>query len=174
MLMLNNFSGFGVAPAGGTVQTLVDRTIGTRIGNMTGAGGLAAAFDGTTAQSSGNCAVIISGDRTIGYCGKDWGASVTKIISGFIAYGPSDYGIDQLYTGSSTIDLEGSTDNFSSSIVSLGTISFTDGAAVVVTKLTGLTATTAYRYHRVKITSSSPTTSTDNKSLAELQFYEEL
>ena len=173
MLMINNLIGFG-ASASEVVQTLVDRTIGTRIGNMTQVGGLAAAFDGTTAQSSGNCAAIISGDRTIGYCGKDWGASVTKIISGFIAYGPSDYGICQLWTGSSTIDLEGSTDNFSSSIVSLGTISFTDGAAVVVTKLTGLTATTAYRYHRVKITSSDPSTSVDNKTLAELVFYEDI
>ena len=176
MLMLNNFSGFGVAPAaaGGTVQTLVDRTTGTTIGNMTTYGGLAAAFDGTTSQAMASSCSINAGDRTTGYVGKDWGSGNTKLISGIRVYGPSDNSIDQLHSGTSTIELQGSTDNFSSSIVSLWANNFTDGSALVLTYLSGFTVTTAYRYHRIKVTSSSGSTATDNKSVAELQFYEEL
>ena len=41
MLMVNQLIGFGV---GGDWEVLVDRTLGTNIGNMTAVGGLAAAW----------------------------------------------------------------------------------------------------------------------------------
>lgn len=157
------------------VQTMIPAgTYSALIGNMTSGSGLAAAFNGVTSANAAASASIVSGDRTTGYCGKDWGSGVTKTLTGFRAYACTDYGFDQLYTGTSQIDLEGSTDNFSSSVVNLGSITFTDGASVTVTKLTGLTTTTAYRYHRLKFTSTSGTTSTDNKTVAEIEFYEDI
>lgn len=155
-------------------QGLVSRTAGTAIGNLVNGGGLAAAFDGVTSQAAASSALINTGDRTIGYIGKDWGAGVTRTITGFTAYAPSDQGFNQINPGTVTLELQGSTDNFASSVVSLGTLSVPSGetAGLVSSKLTGMTRG-AYRYHRLKITSASGTTSTDNKQCAELLLYED-
>ncbi len=155
-------------------QTLIAAGDGTRIGDMTSGGGLAAAFDGTTSQAEGSSARN-SGSQTIGYVGKDWGSGVTKTVTGFIAYGSNDLG----FTGNSppgacgaiTVTLQGSTDNFSSSIVDLGNVNAgTNAAGLVATKLTGIDTSTAYRYHRLKIVKAS--SDTKEVACAECQFYE--
>lgn len=162
----------GLLLGGRLVQREVDRTAGTRIGNLTNGGGLAAAFDGTTSQASTLCALINTGTRTIGYAGKDWGVGVTKRLSGFIAYGSSDQGLNQIGTDLATVELQGSNDNFAAETVTLGTASAANAAGVVITKLTGITGG-SYRYHRLKVTSASASTATDNKQFAEVKFYED-
>ena len=161
-------------------QTEISRTDGTAIGNATDRGGLASAFDGDITQghtsSAGHNATVASS-----YVGKDWGAGVTKTVTG-VKYYTADGSSASVYWSSSggvdhggpfTVTLEGSTDNFSSSIVSLGTI-VTDAARmdtqVLYENLTraDFITTTAYRYHRAKIiadTVSEPLT-------AEVRFYE--
>ena len=149
-------------------QTQVTQGTGTPIGNLVYYGGLAASFDGVTSKVSGVCS---SGAQAagLGYIGKDWGAGITKIISGFKAWGSNNYGFD--VTGTTiTLTLQGSTDNFSSSIVNLVVLGpFSDPAGAYGEKLTGTTNLTAYRYHRIKLDSN-----TDYQFVtAQIQFFEE-
>lgn len=154
-----------------TTPSLIDRTTGTAIGTMTGGGNLASGFDGVTTQHAGSGPALITAGLTA-YIGKDWGVGVTKTVTGFRMYACDDYGFGYTNTsGTVTITLQGSTDNFSSSIVDLGSTSaLTDSAGQVVTKFTGITTTTAYRYHRLKIVVSSA--NGNNMYMAEAQFFE--
>jgi hypothetical protein len=125
-------------------QTLISGGTGTIIGTQTSAG----LWDGsnTTGQTSGS--------GTNDWAGKDWGVGNTKTITGYGAWNNENtYGFN---VGGSHIEikLQGSTDNFSSSIVDLGTTgSVVDGTGLSypyhIEKLTGITTTTAYRYHRI-------------------------
>jgi hypothetical protein len=147
---------------------MIDRTLGTPIGNMTANGGLAAAFDGNIDQT--HAASAVDAVTEITYIGKDWGAGVTKIVSGFKAYGSNNWGFHYAVDPDNVvITLQGSTDNFVSSIVDLGSSSvFTDANSLLISKLTGIIVTTAYRYHRLKITPVPYI----NIACAEAQFYE--
>lgn len=66
--------------------TLVDRTTGTNIGNMTLNGGLAAAFDGVTNAAAGSCASF----SDAGYCGKTYGTG--KVVYSVQVHGSNDFG----------------------------------------------------------------------------------
>ena len=145
-------------------KLLVDATGETLIGNSTSAGGLANAFDGDNSKGYATCAAAGSSPGTIGV---DWGSGNTKLITQMITVGSSDYG----YSSPSrtiNIKLEGSTDNFSSSVVDLGggTGDFADATANSF-KMVTPTSTTAYRYHRLYITSSVGST-----NVAQVQFFE--
>lgn len=132
-----------------TSQTLVAQGTGTPIGNMTAGGGLAIFFDGVKLTSS-------SAQRTgtSGNVGKDWGAGNTKTITGFNAYS-TGWGFVNAYSGAATLTLQGSTDNFSSSVVTLGVLSFSDLQTYQTeSKTTGIDISTAYRYHRILINAS--------------------
>lgn len=72
-----------ILAAGGAVVQ-ISQGAGTNIGNMTGNGGLAAAFDGTTDQSQAAVAYRTGGEGT---CGKDYGSGVTKTVVRWVAYG---------------------------------------------------------------------------------------
>ena len=152
--------------------TAVAQATGTAIGNMTNGGGNAAAFDGTTNQSGSAGALISSGTRTNGLVGKDWGSGNTKTVTGIVATASNDFGFNQTGGGTITITLWGSNAGFNTSGVSLGSDTIANANGAVFTKLTGFTTSTAYRYHWIDITSSSGTTSTDNKYCAELVLYE--
>lgn len=134
-----------------SAQIIIDRTTGTAIGDMCdiGAGGLAASFDGNLDQTGAASSQVTA---TTGYVGKDWGVGVTKTVSGFKAYAPKNYRFGRDEGSTVAITLQGSTDNFSSSIVDLGNSgTLTDSTALIVSVLSGITTTTAYRYHRLKI-----------------------
>jgi hypothetical protein len=152
--------------ASGQVQ--VSRTNGTAIGSLTGGGGLTVAFDDNTSQTSGTGASS-AGTTQIAYIGKDWGSGVTRTITGFRAFSTTDYGFDG-GSGNITITLQGSTDNFSSSIVDLGSVGPTaDSTSLMMEKLSGITATTAYRYHRLKL---ETTAAGIYMFLSEVRFFE--
>lgn len=65
---------------------------GTPIGNMTDYGGLAAGFDGTTAQAFTSCAGRTS--ATGNTIGKDWGAAPGHDLISVTIYEPSNAKID--------------------------------------------------------------------------------
>ena len=69
-----------------------------------------------------------------------------------------------------TLNIEGSTDNFSSSVVDLGggLTGLTDTATDEHAKIITPTSTTAYRYHRAKVTSSA-----GSVHFAEVAFFED-
>ena len=144
-------------------QEQIGQGVGTALGNMTDAGGLASAFDGAKlnqGSTSNGARSTVDGAGTIG---KDWGNGVTKTITGVKWYGTSDGGLGHV----TTLTLQGSTDNFSSSVVDLGYWTFTDNDNVITEKYSGFTTSTAYRYHRIKATASA-----GDVKCAELEFYE--
>lgn len=157
-------------------QAQVAQGTGTAIGNLTDRGGLGAAFDSDNNEDHNNSAGCNT-TKTIGYIGKDWGSGVTKTISGIKIWPAngttSNVAWSSLGVGAATItlELEGSTDNFSSSVVALGTIAtgIVNTSTTGIETLSGFTTTTAYRYHRVKLTCSA---GSFEPTVAELEFYE--
>lgn len=151
-----------------TSATQIAQGAGTTIGNMTNAGGLAAAFDGVLSQAEAACAQFnsASGNATVG---KDWGSGVTRTITRYRIRTPNNRSDFCSGGGSATMELQGSTDNFSSSTVVLhsGTTG-TPGADTWVDTTSGITTTTAYRYHRVVI----GTAGGGARNVAEVEFYE--
>ena len=172
MLQANQLIGFG---AGGSaaVKTAVDRTAGTAIGNMTNAsyGGLAASFDGTTSQGWNSCSVNLANTANIG---KNWGSGNDKTICQYKVYLPNDAAMDSSAPDNHTIsvlDLHGSTDNFSSSDVTLSTPSdkteSTTGMSFTIEQ-SEITTTTAFQYHKVFIAHNGAAAT----AIAEIEFWE--
>jgi hypothetical protein len=138
---------------------------------MTFAGGLAAAFDGTTSQAMSAAATSNTGANTASaFVGKDWGSGNTKTITGVKVYASSDQGyIDG--TGSSvTIDVLGSNTTPSNSgdgtVLATVVSAMTDSTAQQA-KLTGFTET-AFRFVWVRITPNTNCV----MSFAEIEFFE--
>lgn len=155
-----------------TLGAAIAQGAGTAIGNATANGGLAASFDGTTSQAaSASSKYAASSPADPLLIGKNHGSGVTKTIAGITVVGSSDQGFQQSVSGSITIKLQGSTDNFSSSVVDLGTETFTDSAGKTLTKTSGFTAT-AFQYHRIHVTAGSGSGS-QSFYVAECTFFEE-
>lgn len=150
---------------------LIDPTDGTTIGNMTGDAGLASAFDGLRFQEASLGATLGSTGNITGHIGKDWGSPRT--VTRFRIYAPSDLAFSDAVDNTVTIRLQGSTDNFAASNVTLATVtaaaySFGD----IVDVLSGIDVTTAYRYHRVSIIESNGDVGAHTVAATEVQFFE--
>ena len=164
--MVNQLIGFGAALP--NVEKLLDRTAGTNIGNMTLNGGLATAFDGTTAQTALAVAYAGASATNGGFVGKDWGAGVLYLPSKLIVYPTTDEGFcgnDQ------NITLNYRCSNSSPSDGANGTQVGTSASAADGTTARTVTATdltTSYRYHWVQITASA---TPNNLYCAELRIY---
>lgn len=158
-------------PSAGSA-TLVSNSC-TTLGNLTGGGGLAAAVDANTSQAqSAGAASAGLGASNAGYnntAGCDWGSGNSKIIGRITVYSPNNVGICGGGACSTTWKLQGSTDNFSSSIVDLYTSGSTSvGGNDNMDVTSGITTTTAYRYHRINVNGNAVNT----VSLAEIRLYE--
>lgn len=104
--------------------TLVDRTAGTAIGDMTANGGLAGAFDGTTNQDSGACAAK---GANAGYVGKTW--ATAKIFNDATLYGSNNGGFTAAGGASRTINIRGKNGTAPSGPTDgtiIGTVTFSD------------------------------------------------
>lgn len=153
-------------------EAVVSGGTGTPIGDMTGGGGLSAAFDGTTSQAAAASARKSGTPPYPAYIGKDWGVGQTKTISQFHAWGSNDFGFDHDGNTTVTITLYGSNSAPASATdgTALGSSGGdTDSAGLLISKTTGLTAT-PYRYHWLHITHA---TGTGEVQVAEVQFYED-
>lgn len=152
----------------------VSNSAGTAIGNMSGAGGLAAGFDNVTAQAASACASLTGAGNVTGTIGKDWGAGVTRTIAQFFLYAPSDFGFSKSADPTVIVKLRGSTDNFASSIVTLYTGPATAYASSsIVSVASGIDTSAAYRYHRVEIIEQAGDAGSHVGAVAaELQFFE--
>jgi hypothetical protein len=155
---------------GVTTQKQPDLTGSSNIGNMTGGGGLAAAFDGITSQAS-TAGAALNNSSSDGTVGKDWGSGNTKTINKAVIIGPNDTSIVRNSIdsqGATTVYLEASTDNFSASTVSLASASTsTASGEVVVLETSGASA---YRYHRIRVQAID---GSSDCFIAEVQFYED-
>ena len=101
------------------------------------------------------------------HVGKDWGSGALRTIAAFTAYPSSDRGF--LSNGGSVdIKLQGSMDNFASSIVDLYSATNQAGGSMISVS-SGISTSVAYRCHRLYITPSSTPAPGDYLSVAELQ-----
>jgi hypothetical protein len=132
-------------------QTIaVGQDVGTVIAKS-GANRTAAPFDGTTPQAA-NASHYHSSTDT--FSGKDFGSGNTKIISRFDVRGGSTYDLGHTdQSDAMGIKLQGSTDNFSSSVVDLldSEITFTDGARGDPIRGQHVDVRSAFRYVRVVV-----------------------
>ena len=158
----------GVSPS----YVQIPQSDGTPIGNMTAGGGLAAGFDGNSNQNRGaSAATAAAAPAILTTCiGKDWGPGVTKTVAKVVITAPNTTVGIQGGGGSGNYELQGSTDNFSASIVTLATGAFAGGiTSEVVTSESGdVTTTTAYGYHRVATDGDG----VNDNAIAEVVFYE--
>ena len=142
-------------------------TNATALGNMTSTGGgIAAAFDGVRIKSSWTTSAR-KDPSTGAFVGQDWGSGNDKTVTKFMLWAPGDYTLAGT-TADKYYKLQGSTDNFSSSIVDL----YTDAATSISNNATydvtsGITITTAYRYHRILFEGDG-----NGGAVAQLEFYE--
>lgn len=155
--------GATVAVAGSLVA--IAGGVGTPIGNLTEGPGLAAAFDGVTAKDFGSSPSL--NNTSLGLIGKDLGAA--KVIGGFKVWGTTDEGLRRGENPRLALSLQVSSDNFATSVVTVGTLAVTDGAAVYAELLSGVDATTAYRYVRLAFQGGNPA---HRACVAAVQFFE--
>jgi YD repeat-containing protein len=148
-----------------TVQSsLINRTAGTAIGDMTSNGGVANAFDDLVNNVAGSAARSAS----TGYVGKNWGASQKRIISKFTIKGPSDGTFGGLSTDTVDIELYGSDElGVSDELLYSETGLSQPANNGVITIDAGIDISTSYQYHYVEITISGAS----QVQIAEVQFY---
>ena len=146
------------------------RSSGTNTGTFTANGGLASAFDGNTNQA--NAASAKATSPSAGYntavIGKDWGVSVTKTIAAVRLFAQNDGGFVGGTTNALTFKLQGSNDNSAWTDLTSAITGPATGAGTVISVTSGITTTTAYRYHRVNVNANGA----DNYYMCELEFYE--
>lgn len=146
------------------------RSSGTAIGGYTANGGLAAAFDGNTSQpnaSSARSTTPAAGYTAASAIGRDWGLGITKVITAFRIFGQNDGGMVGGTTQTANYKLQGSNDGTNyTDLMSPGTT--TGATSEIVTVTSGITTTTAYRYHRVIFSANGA----DNYYVTELELYE--
>lgn len=155
-------AGSATVLAGSTAQA-ISPTGATRLGNMTFAAGIAAAFDGVTAKINGQCAQRRNANS--GWVGLDWGSGNDKTVVGVRIYGSTDAGL-RGDNPNVTLDLEGSADAFATAVL-LGSVTVRDANGIVVELTDGVITSTAYRYHRVVIRGGS---SSSNAIVAQVEF----
>ena len=160
-----------------TDQTDVDSgptliTTGSNVGDMTNGGGLSSAFDGTTSQAGASSATGAN-DTGTSFIGKDHGSGNSNTILKYELFAPSDGGFDPDVGGSTiTISLRGSDSTPSiGSGTELHTDSFSDATGLTKSYDSGITTSTAYRYHWVQITTNTTNTGQKHGRLAELKLY---
>lgn len=109
-----------------TAEAAISGATGTNIGDLTGNGGLAAIFDGTTSQADAACGRAVS--VTSAYAGKNYSSSPKK-ISKVICHGGNNTGFWHTGAPGTTLDLYGKNGGAPSNSTDgtlLGTLSFTD------------------------------------------------
>jgi len=159
------------ADLGKDVSTSVTKVpaSGSYIGDLTGGGGLAAAFNNTI-DTGANGAGGYSTAATSFYLGMDHGSGVTKTITGFKIYQPSNGRIHS--SASHTIQLYGSnsapTSETDGTVLFSGTFDDTPASGGYSSYNSGITTSTAYRYHWIRFYGMSSATN----SVAEFQMFE--
>jgi len=128
---------------------------GTAIGNMTGHGGLSAAFDNTTNAVADSSASHAAGNSNTNpsYIGKNWGTGTSKVIDKFRWYGSSNDSFQSSGSNSTmTVKLFGSNSSSFAGATQIGndqTIGNARAMSDYMTSETGMSGTTAYQYHWV-------------------------
>ena len=160
--------------------SLVDRTSGTAIGDMTDStagNNLAAAFDGVFGGNDGANNATKRGSVSNAFVGKNWGTGVSKTITGFSTRDVNNAGYFD-NTGEGRFLLYGSNSNPSS--YNDGTLLYTGATFTSAGHTTtqpldfldtaNFNTSTAYQYHWIALV---PTSTASDVRMAELIFYED-
>jgi len=143
--------------------TLVSRSLGSPIGNMTSGGGLASAFDGDVENYNAGA----QRNATSGNIGKDFGSGVTKTITGVVVKMLGNASVDGgAGTETMTLTVERS-DNGTDFTQIFTESSISVAAGAVITRKTGFSNTAAARYARISISHSGGA----ETHVSELEFY---
>ncbi|WP_324615024.1 DUF2793 domain-containing protein [Hyphomicrobium album] len=131
--------------------SLISTGTGSVVGNMTTRGGTAASSDGTTSQAASASSGITA---TSGFVGKDWGSGNSKTIGRFRVFSANNTEWTVNSGGNITIELRGHSS--APSTGPEGTLLYTSsavntGTGIVHDVSSGITASTAYRYHWMRI-----------------------
>lgn len=165
----NNRSTGSATIAAGSQLAFADSDLGTPFGNITGGGGIAAAFDGDTGQFAAQAAYVQSFG---GELGLTWPAP--RQVVGFRVYGTSDLGL----TGKPqtvTLLLQGSNSGFTTDIADLGEWVVSDQPGLVVDRFSDVAAFTtfpSFTSHRVVFIAATRSPGNEELSVAEVQFFE--
>jgi len=148
-----------------TNSILFDRTAGSNIGDMSGGGGLAAAFDGTTAQNAAASASLAA--STTAYVGKDHGSGQSNIVTSYVVYPSTDQG----FTTDANLSIRLYGSNSLPATATDGTLlhdsgSFADSLSAQTYNFVDIDTSTGFRYHWVTIVPASSATN----YVAEVQF----
>jgi hypothetical protein len=175
MLRATNLVGFGGGGKFNALTQITDYTGTTNIGDMTGAGGLAAAFDGNANQTFSACAAEGSGGTRSAYVGKQWAGGASKTIGRFSVTDPNNEG--HASSGvSTTLHLYGK--NGAPSSPTDGTLLFSSPSQAYAggststydtTAVNTINTSNAYTHHWITI---EPAGATGTLYIAEVIFYE--
>ena len=151
-------------------QAQIAQNAGTIIGDFgSGGGGVATAFDGTDHQGGESSAQRSS--SLVAWLGKDWGS--TKTINGFKVFSTTDDGIHGAGQNNSgcTLTLYGNSSDNTATATDLGGLTGLNFRqnSTEYSKISGLTTTTAYRYHWIKFTVPG---NANTFRVSEVEFYE--
>lgn len=150
----------------------IPQASGTAIGDLTGNGGLAAAFDGVTDQHSSNCASIPTA-ATTGFIGKTLASS--SAIHHVDLWGSNNHAYEINNNGEMTLNLRaktGAAPANSADGTLLGTLTFDDGplnpsASEIEKSITSDDTATAYDHVWVELTAAT----SENWAVAELEIW---
>ena len=155
-------------------QVQVAQNVGTIVSDFTH--DQANAYDGVTNQANGDSARKQTSSHSAWF-GKDWGSGNTKYITGFKLGSTNNDGMNDngSVTSGCSLTLYGNTSNNTGTATNLGgltNLNFRQNNHVDdYTKLSGLTATTGYRYHWINL--QIPTNQAANWfRIAEMQWFE--
>jgi hypothetical protein len=156
-----------------TTAALISQAAGAVISESEGGAVLDAAnaFDGVTSQAAASCARAPTSGPGIDFIavGKDWGVGVTRTVTAFKVWQSSDEGFFTASDINSALKLQGSIDG--TSWVDLYTdSSVAENPGGVVDVNSGITTSTAYRYHRVYVQEGNAGNRLGR--IAEVEFYE--
>lgn len=186
MFQATHLIGFGVKrPAAGGTPTLIAHGDGAIVGDMTSNGGTAASFDNTTSQDIAACSRAAGGTPR-GWVGKDWNGvgGGTKTITRYRVFPSNDHGFEAA-ANNIRIKLKGDNSatpsGFTNTTVGfnagteLHTADYSDATGAPAAGInpvdvtSGITTTTAYRYHWVEVMALA---GANEVYIAEVQFYE--
>ena len=156
----------------------IDDSASVVSGNMTNGGGLSAIFDGDRTKNNSQSASGANTNSNDSFVIVDHGSP--KNVAAFTAFASTDaQGFDGDSGGSTiTFTLAGSTDNFSSSNVTLFSDTVADGAGKVYAINSSSTSGSqritlgAYRYHKMTVQTNTTNSGQKYGQLAQLEFFE--
>lgn len=164
------YDGIGKSYKPYVAPIMVSAAAGTPIGDLTGSGGLNAAYDGDTVQTRNDSAVSTGNINNVDrWIGKDWGGGNEKIITQATVYGPSNAGVHEFNTNVRLRIQESVSGVWGGEEVTLSDTGIIDTSAFNFIRTLDCFGGSSVRYHRLLVSAG---TNNSFVGVAELEFAE--